>query len=200
MPVASPQPHYTAEEYLALERKAEYKSEYVNGTIIAMAGAGRWHNLIVLNLGREISGQFIGRPCEAYVSDMRVGVSPAGLYTYPDLVAVCGEVLFEDEQTDTLLNPTVIVEVLSPSTEAYDRGEKFAMYRRLESLQEYVLVSQDKVRVESFVRQGARWILSETSTLDATVRLESIGCDLALRDVYDKVRFAGSGGEAVPEP
>ncbi len=199
MPLVSQQPHYTAEEYLALERKAEYKSEYVDGMIIALAGASRSHSLIVFNLARGLGPQLVGRPCEAYVSDMRVRVSPAGLYTYPDLVAVCGEIFFEDEHTDTLLNPTVIVEVLSPSTEAYDRGEKFAHYRRLESLQEYVLVSQARVRIESYVRQGARWILSEASALDATVRLESIGCDLVLRDVYDKVRFAESGEDAVPE-
>jgi Uma2 family endonuclease len=156
--------------------------------------------VIVFNLAGVLRPQFVGRPCEAYASDMRVKVSSTGLYTYPDLVAICGEVVFDDEHTDTLLNPTVIVEVLSPSTEAYDRGEKFAHYRRLESLQEYVLVSQDKVRIEWFVRQGAQWILSEASGLDETVRLESIGCDLVLRDVYDKVRFAESGDEAVAEP
>jgi len=111
----------------------------------------------------------------------------------------CGDIRFEDEHTDTLLNPTVIGEVLSPSTEAYDRGEKFAHYRRLESLQEYVLVSQDKVRIELYVRQGAQWLLSEASALDETVRLESIDCSLVLRDVYDKVQFAESGEKGVPE-
>jgi len=107
----------------------------------------------------------------------------------------CGDIRFEDAHTDTLLNPIVIVEVLSPSTEAYDRGEKFAHYRRLESLQEYVLVSQDKVRIESYVRKGAQWLLSEAGSLDETIRFESIGCDLVLRDVYDKVRFAVSTEE-----
>jgi len=199
MPVASPQPRYTPEQYLALERKAEYKSEFVNGMIIAMAGVSRSHSLIVVNLARVVGLHLVGRPCEAHVSDMRVKVSPTGLYTYPDLAAVCGEAFFDDEHTDTLLNPTVIVEVLSPSTEAYDRGEKFAHYRRLESLHEYVLVSQDKVRIESFVRQGAQWLLSEASSLDEVVRLESIGCELVLRDIYDKVRFAESGEDTVPE-
>ncbi|MFH1114296.1 MAG: Uma2 family endonuclease [Pseudomonadota bacterium] len=199
MSLISPQPNYTAEEYLALERKAEYKSEYVNGMIIAMAGASRSHSLIVFNLAGVLRTQLVGRQCEAYVSDMRVRVAATGLYTYPDLVAVCSEVLLDDEHADTLLNPTVIVEVLSPSTEAYDRGEKFAHYRRLESLQEYVLVSQDKIRIESFVRKGAQWLLSEAGALDETVRLESIGCDLVLRDVYDKVGFADSGEDAVPE-
>lgn len=199
MPLASPKSRYTAEEYLARERKAEYKSEFVNGMIVAMAGANRSHSLILVNLSREVSRQLLGRPCETYTSDMRVRVSPTGLYTYPDLVAVCGEALFDDEHLDTLLNPTVIVEVLSPSTEAYDRGEKFAHYRRLESLREYVLVSQDKVRIESYVRQGAQWLLSEAGGLDDTVKLESIGCDLVLRDIYDKVRFEESTHEAPAE-
>ncbi len=199
MSVASPQARYTPEQYLALERKAEFKSEYVNGMIIAIAGASRSHSLIVVNLSREVSRQLLGRPCETHTSDMRVRVAATGLYTYPDLVAVCGDAFFDDERTDNLLNPTVIVEVLSPSTEAYDRGEKFAHYRRIESLQEYVLVSQDKVRIESYVRQGAQWLLSEASGLDETVRLESIGCNLTLRDIYDKVRFPGSGDEAEPD-
>jgi len=195
VPLASPKSRYTAEEYLALERKAEYKSEFVNGMIIAMAGVSRSHSLILVNLSREVSRQLLGRPCETYTSDMRVRVSPTGLYTYPDLAAVCGEALFDDEHVDTLLNPTVIVEVLSPSTEAYDRGEKFAHYRRLESLKEYVLVSQDKVRIEYFVRHGAQWLLSEAGGPDETVRLESIGCEFVLRDVYDKVRFDDSAEE-----
>ncbi len=148
------QPRYTPEQYLALDRKADYKSEYINGHVIAMAGASRRHNLIAGNLYREVSQQLRGRPCEAYISDMRVKVGLTGLYTYPDVVMVCGDIHFEDGDNDTLLNPTAIVEVLSTSTEAYDRGEKFAHYRRLESLQEYLLVAQDKVRIEYYVRQG----------------------------------------------
>jgi Uma2 family endonuclease len=187
------QSRYSPEEYLALERKAEYKSEYLNGRIIAMSGASRWHNLIAGNLYRELSQQLRGRPCEAYTSDLRVKVSSTGLYTYPDITVACGDILFEDAEIDTLINPNVIVEVLSPSTEAYDRGEKFAHYRRLESLQEYVLVSQDRVRIEYYVRQGTQWVFSEASTLDETVRLGSIGCDLILRDIYEKVEFPESG-------
>ena len=198
MPSVAMQPRYTPEEYLALERKADYKSEYANGQVIAMAGASRSHNLIAGNLYREVSQQLRGRPCEAYISDMCVKVSRTGLYTYPNVVVVYGEIHFEDVHNDTLLNPTVIVEVLSASTEAYDRGEKFAHYRRLESLQEYLLVAQDKVRIEHYVRQGAQWVLSEASTLDETVQLASIGCDVALRDVYDKVQFAESGEATSP--
>ncbi len=181
--------YYTAAEYLALERRATYKSEYVGGHIIAMSGASRRHNLIAANISRELSSQLRGRPCESYVSDMRVRVSETGLYTYPDVVAVCGDIRFADEQTDTLLNPTVIVEVLSASTEAYDRGDKFAHYRRLASLHDYVLVSQDAVRVEHYVRQGEKWVLSEASLLTDTVSLASIQCTLVLEDIYDKVRF-----------
>jgi Uma2 family endonuclease len=198
MPSAARQAHYTPEEYLALERKAGCKSEYVNGQIIAMTGASRIHNLIAGNFYWEVSQQLCGRPYEAYISDMRVKVSHTGLYTYPDVVVVCGEIGFEDVDNDTLLNPTIIVEVLSASTEAYDRGEKFAHYRRLESLQAYLLIAQDKVRIEHYVRQGVQWILSEASTLDETVHLAAIDCDVMLRDVYDKVQFAGSDEATSP--
>lgn len=183
------EPRYTAEEYLALERKAEEKSEYVNGHIIAMSGASRQHNIIAANISREISSQLRGRPCESYISDMRVRVNETGLYTYPDVIAVCGDIRFADDQSDTLLNPTVIVEVLSSSTEAYDRGDKFAHYRRLESLQDYLLVSQEIARVEHYVRQGEKWVLSEVSALADTVHLASVQCDLTLGDIYDKVQF-----------
>jgi Uma2 family endonuclease len=180
---------YTPEQYLTLERKAPFKSEYHDGCIHAMSGASREHNLAAGNIFREISTQFKDRPCEVYVSDMRVRVNPTGLYTYPDVVAVCGEPQFEDSELDTLLNPTLIVEVLSPSTEAYDRGEKFADYRRLASLKEYVLVSQDRVRVERYVRQGDEWLLTELSRLEDSLRLASIRCDVALSEIYRKIQL-----------
>lgn len=189
MSSAAVQPRYTSQQYLELERKADYKSEYINGHIIAMSGASRQHNLITGNVFREVSQQLRGRPCEAYINDMRVKVSHTGLYTYPDVVIACGEIQFEDAETDTLLTPTVIVEVLSPSTEAYDRGEKFAHYRRLASLQEYLLVAQDKVRIERYVRQGDQWILSEVSDLNDTLHLAAVDCTIALQDIYDKVQF-----------
>jgi Uma2 family endonuclease len=199
MPSVAAQPQCTPEEYLAMERSAQHKSEYLNGRIVALAGANRRHNLIAGNMYRELSRRLIGRPCEAYVSDMRVKVGPTGLYTYPDVVVACNEIHFEDARDDTLLNPVVIVEVLSASTEAYDRGEKFAHYRRLESLSEYVLVAQDRVRIEHYFREGSRWVLTEACTLADTIRLQSIECDLALRDVYDKVEVA-EGDEATPSP
>lgn len=190
-------PRYTPEQYLDLERRADCKSEYVNGHISAMSGASRQHNLIAGNIYREMSLQLKDRPGEAYINDMRVKVSQTGLYTYPDVVAVCADICFDDTQNDTLLNLAVIVEVLSASTEAYDRGEKFAHYRRLESLQEYLLVAQDKVRIEYYRRQGEQWVLSEFSTLTDQVHLASIGCDLALREIYDKVQFPSTDADPV---
>jgi Uma2 family endonuclease len=182
------QKHYTPEEYLALERQAQCKSEYYAGEISAMAGASRWHNLIVTNVLRELSTQLKGRPCTTYPSDMRVKVNPTGLYSYPDVTVVCGEAQFEDNQQDTLLNPTLIVEVLSESTEAYDRGGKFAHYRKLASLMEYVLIAQTKPHIEHYVRQpDNRWLLAEADSLHDSIHLPSIDCHLALAEVYDKV-------------
>ena len=162
-------PRFTPEQYLALERKADFKSEFCNGFITAMAGASREHNVIAGNLHGEVRSQLKGRPCEAYIADMRVRVGPAGLFTYPDVVAVCGEARFLDDKGDTLLNPTMIAEVLSASTESYDRGDKFMHFRRLESLREYVLISHDKVLVERFTRQGDEWLLTEFHKLDDTL-------------------------------
>ena len=182
-------PRYTPEEYLTIERSnAEQKNEYYAGEIFAPAGSSERHNLIVTNIVRALSIQMKGRPCKVYSNDMRVKVNPTGLYTYPDIVALCGEAKFDDGQRDTLLNPTVIVEVLSKSTEGYDRGDKFEHYRKLESLAEYLLVSQDKHHVDHYIRQpDNQWLLSEASSLQAIVQLPSISCNLALPEVYDKV-------------
>jgi len=137
----------TPEQYLEIERKAEYKSEYFNGETFAMAGASRRHNLITGNVFAAIHRQIRNRPCEAYTNDMRVKVSESGLYTYPDVVVVCEKPEFDDEHRDTLLNPSLIVEVLSESTEAYDRGKKFENYRMIASLSDYLLIAQDKCRI-----------------------------------------------------
>jgi Uma2 family endonuclease len=192
MSSAAVQTRLTPEEYLALERKATTKSEYLNAHIYAMAGASREHNLITGNIFGELRTQLRERPCEAYVNDMRLKIGPAGLYTYPDVAVVCGEPRFEDTDLDTLTNPTVLVEVLSPSTEAYDRGEKFAHYRRLGSLQEYILVAQNCVRVEHYLRQEKQWLLTELSDLDEVLHLVSISCDLSLHEIYVKVEFPAS--------
>ncbi len=181
---------YTAEEYLALERQADYKSEYVDGEIFALAGASRPHNLIALNCGAELRGQLKGKPCEVFVSDMRVQLAASRRYTYPDVVVVCGEGDFTDSQSDTLTNPTLVIEVLSPSTEGYDRGEKFGQYRKLDSLQTYVLVSQNESLLEIFERQeGGRWLLSEYGGLDVSAPLPNINCELQLAEVYDRIDF-----------
>jgi Uma2 family endonuclease len=183
-------PYVSPEEYLRLERQSEYKSEYLNGEIFAMSGASRKHNLITGNIGSELNQQLRGKPCEAYMSDMRVKVTATGLYTYPDVVVVCGEPKFEDTFVDTLLNPTLLVEVLSQSTERYDRIAKSSYYRTLDSLSEHLLVAQDEVRLEQYVKQtDGRWVLFEYSALENVVELSSISCSLALRDVYDKVSF-----------
>lgn len=180
---------YTPDEYLRLERAADHKSEFVNGRIYAMSGASRDHNQIVFNLAREIGTQIRGRPCAAFVNDMRVKVPRTELYTYPDLVALCGEALLEDSHNDTLLNPSVIVEVLSASTASYDRGEKFAHYQSLDSLREYILISQNLPRVEQYVRTGELWMLNAINGLDASVSIETLGCTLALADIYERVEF-----------
>jgi len=180
--------YISPEEYLRLERQSECKSEYLNGEVFAMSGASRKHNLITGNIGSEFNQQLRGKACEAYMSDMRVKVTSTGLYTYPDVVVVCGEPQFEDEYVDTLLNPTLLVEVLSQSTERYDRIAKSSYYRTLDSLAEQLLVAQDEVRLEQYVKQAnGQWLLFECSSLDKIVDLPSIGCTLALRDVYDKV-------------
>lgn len=180
---------YTPDEYLRLERAADHKSEFVNGRIYAMSGASRWHNFIAGSVYAELRAQLRGRPCEVYSSDMRVKVSASGLYTYPDVSALCGEALLEDSHNDTLLNPSVIVEVLSASTASYDRGEKFAHYRSLDSVREYILISQNLPRVEQYVRTGELWMLNAINGLDASVSIETLGCTLALADIYERVEF-----------
>jgi len=183
-------PRFTSEQYLEMERSAPYKSEYLHGEIFAMAGASRAHNRISTNVAAALTVLLRGEPCEAFSNDMRVQVNESGMYTYPDIVVVCGEPQFRDEAEDTLLNPTVIVEVLSRSTEAYDRGEKFAWYSRLDSLCDYLLIAQDRYRAEQFVRQpDHQWLATEATAPDAVLHLSSLGCDLLLSEVYDKVVF-----------
>ncbi len=178
----------TAEEYLAIERKAETKSEFYDGEMFLMAGASREHNLISGNIFRRIANGLEGKPCETYTNDMRVRTPATGLFTYPDVVVVCGEPQFDDKEFDTLLNSTLIVEVLSRSTASYDRREKFADYRTIESLREYVVVAQDRYEIEHHAKQtDGRWILTDVRGLDERVKLESVDCVLSLREVYERV-------------
>lgn len=190
--------YYTPEEYLALERHAEFKSEYIDGRIVAMTGASAPHNLIAGSVHAELRARFRGRACRAFISDMRVQIGDGRRYTYPDVVAVCGEPKFQDGALDTLMNPALIVEVLSPTTEAYDRGEKFQHYRSIETLQEYVLILQDRPLVERFVRHGEFWHLGTVTSLDASLELTSVGCTIPLRDIYENVEFPAPA--AAPEP
>jgi len=191
-------PYLSPGEYLAIERAAEERSEYLDGEMVAMTGGSRNHGLIVGNLLRELGSQLRDRPCEVYPTDLRVQVSHTGLYTYPDVVVVCGEPRFEDEQLDTLLNPTVILEVLSPTTESYDRGRKFEHYRTLGSLSEYLLVSQAQPRIERFLRQDdGLWLFGDAAGLESALTMPSIGCELKLAEVYAKVRF---GAETASPP
>jgi len=188
---AIPKTKLTPGEYLELERKAEYKSEYFDGEIFAMSGAKRNHNKITTNLSGLVWQHLKGKDCESYSNDMRVFVPQTGLYTYPDIVVVCGEPKFQDNVFDTLLNPILLIEVLSESTESYDRGKKFQHYRSIESLQEYVLVAQDEARIEKYVKSGdGFWVLSEAVGLEAEIEFASIECRIALAEVYDKIDFS----------
>ncbi|MBN8639144.1 MAG: Uma2 family endonuclease [Anaerolineae bacterium] len=181
----------TEEEYLAFERASQFKHEYRNGEVVDMTGASERHNLISGSTYVALYSQLRGRPCKVYTNDMRVKVRQARLYTYPDIAAVCGDARFSDDTFDMLINPTIIIEVLSPSTETYDRGEKFQNYRKLVSLQEYVLISQVSPHIERFTRQdNDQWLLTEAKGLDAVIELTSIGCTLKLAEVYEQIDFS----------
>jgi Uma2 family endonuclease len=182
------QPKLTPQEYLAIERKAEIKSEYFAGEMFAMAGASRRHNMIAANVIRALGNQLLDRPCNVYPGDLRVKIPRTGKYTYPDAVVACEPEQFEDEYNDTLLNPAVIIEVLSDTTEAYDRGKKFEHYQRIESLREYILISQYQCRVEQYIRQNDNsWTYREFHERDDVVSIDPINCSLALDDIYAKV-------------
>ena len=176
------------EEYLELERRAAVRSEYLDGETFAMAGASLAHNEIVGNLEASLHRQLRARGCGVWSTDLRVRVEATGLHTYADVVVVCEPPeLVEGADQDTLLNPQLIVEVLSPSTESWDRGGKFGHYRTVSPLTDYILVSQERVLVEHFVRQPSeRWLLTAASSLDAVIEV-SIGARLALEEIYDRV-------------
>ncbi len=189
MASAAARTRLTPEEYITFERKASFKNEFIKGEIVAMSGASRSHNRITGDVFNAISNQLADSECEAFIGDMRVKAGTTASYFYPDVVVACKELRFEDDVFDTLLNPRVVVEVLSPSTEVDDRGEKFVRYRQLASLQEYILISQDKVRVEYYLRQGTQWISTEFRKLTDVLLLTSINCAFPLRDIYRRVTF-----------
>jgi Uma2 family endonuclease len=194
---AQPQPRLTVEQYLELDRASEFRNEYYSGRMYAMSGGSPTHAILIASIGRELGIGLKKGSCQVATSNLRVRVSSGGLYTYPDVVVVCGKIKVADDDKDTLLNPILLLEVLSPSTEAYDRGFKFAQYRLIESLQEYALVSQTEPRVEVFRRQpGGNWLFSEAVGLDKLCRFDSVDCAIPLAEIYDKVTFEIPAGPA----
>lgn len=181
---AQPLTRVTPEEYLEADRVAEYKSEYYDGIVYAMSGGTYTHSLIANNFGAVLWQALRGGRCTVTSGDVRVRVTPS-TYVYPDIVVVCGEPAFAGDRRDIILNPVLVVEVLSPSTEAHDRGLKFIRYRTAETLQEYILVSQEEARVEMYRRQpGGEWLLTDYSGLDSACALGSINCSIPLAEIY----------------
>jgi Uma2 family endonuclease len=207
---SQPQPLYTVEAYLVLERESEERHEYVDGEVYLMAGESPEHGAICMNLSVSIGSQLRGTPCQAFAKDTKVRSGPTplpgypmkGMFSYPDLLVVCGDLQFHDHFRDVLLNPTLIVEVLSDSTEAFDRGEKFRRYRTwLPTLTDYLLVAQDKPLIDHYHRvEENRWELVSIEGLDASFHLELLNCTLRLVDVYDRIIFATEEPELAPEP
>ncbi len=180
---------YTPEEYLALEEKAEYRSEYENGEIIAMAGGSLDHAQIISNINRFV-GNKLAANCRSLTTDVKVRVENYRKFYYPDVLVICGEPKFYKKRKDTIINPVVIVEVLSDSTEAKDRGEKFAAYQTLDTLQEYILISQDKTKVEQFRRvDDGSWNYQATIGLKSQVKFASIEVELLLDEIYQRVEI-----------
>ena len=187
---AVPKTKLTAAEYLAIERKADFKSEFYRGEMFAMAGASREHNRVKENLSIEIGSRLKGSRCQTFSSDQRVLVDATGLFTYPDIVILCGPGEYAPADRDTLVNPTAIIEVLSPTTKGYDRGTKFRNYQQIASLREYVMVAQDEAVVERYVRQpNGDWLLTTVTGLDKEMALTSVPVQIPLADVYAGVEF-----------
>jgi Uma2 family endonuclease len=190
--------HWTPADYLAFERSHPDKHEYVDGRVVLQAGGSRNHALIGINVTSSLHQQLRARPCTVYGSDMRVAIPQARRYVYPDITVLCGPASFEDPCDDTLTNPTLIIEILSPSTERYDRGKKFQAYQTLESFQEYLLIAQDAIVVEHFVRRSDKlWTFEVITDPNAVMTLTSIECTLRLEDIYEKIVLPPS--PAIPE-
>jgi len=183
-------PFYTPEEYLEQERKADFKSEYYGGQIFAMSGGTARHGVIGGNVIGLIWAQLGGGSCTVLSSDVKIKVNPTGLFTYPDVSVVCGEIKYHDEAEDVVENPALVVEVLSPSTQNYDRGEKFLHYQSIDTLTDYLLVSQNVMRVEHFTRQSDdQWLFTVYHGPEAVIKIASIGCEMRLIDVYRAVKI-----------
>jgi Uma2 family endonuclease len=185
-----PATRITEEDYLRLERAATYKSEFVNGEIFAMSGGTRRHSRSAANWIAHLTYKLRGENCDVFTSDMRVRTTASGSYVYPDVSVACGATVTNEDDDDILLNPKIIIEVLSPSTADYDRGKKFELYREIPSLQEYVLTHSDAPHVEHFARQAdSSWIFREYKGLENSLRLASINCEIGLADIYERILF-----------
>lgn len=190
MALAETSRRLTEAEYLGLDRASEVKSEFFDGEMFAMAGGTLRHSLIATNLARELGNRLRGGPCIPYNADLRIKIAATGLLTYPDLSVICGPPEFLPDTDDTVMNPTVLIEVLSDTTEAYDRGKKFEHYRQIPTLREYLLVSQKEPRIEQFLQQpDGRWLLTEAAGLDGTLQLPSLGIILSLAEIFAGVNF-----------
>lgn len=190
MPLPKASRRLTQDEYLAIERAAEFKSEFFDGEMSAMAGGTPQHSLIATNLAREFGNRLKGGQCVPYNSDLRIKVEATGLFTYPDLSVICGALRFAEGTNDTVTNPTVLVEVLWDSTEAYERGRKFEHYRQIPTLQEFLLVSQKEPRIEQFIRQAdGRWLLTEAAGLTQALELPSLKTSILLAEIFARVEF-----------
>jgi Uma2 family endonuclease len=184
------QRHYTPEEYLELETVADYKSEYIDGQIIPMAGASTTHNQISLNLSSELNFAFKRESYCVYMGDVRLWIPERRIYTYPDMMVIEGEPEYFQNQTDTILNPIVIVEVLSKGTKNYDRESKFDAYRTIPSFQEYVLIDQTRIHVEQFSKTGLKqWTFSEYDASDEAIAFTKVPFQISLADLYNKVKL-----------
>jgi len=188
-----PKHRYSAEEYLALDREADYKSEYVGGDIFAMGGASPKHVLIAGNTAGELRNRLRDTNCQVYSADLRIQAELDNVYYYPDVVVVCGRPEYRDSRRDTVSNPLVIVEVLSPSTRNYDRGDKFAHYRRLDSLRDYILIDQEACHVEHFVRREGIWEFSEIDDCQGSLVIPTLDIAIALKEIYAKLEFLDDG-------
>jgi Uma2 family endonuclease len=190
MSLAESSRRLTETEYLEIERAAHFKSEFFDGEMFAMAGGTPLHSLIAVNFAAELRNQLKGRPCAVYNSDLRIKVEATGLFTYPDVSVVCGPLDFAEGTDDTVLNPALIVEVLSDSTEAYDRGKKFENYRQIGQLRAYLMAGQNEPRIEQFTRQNdGNWLLSEAAGVESRLEIPSLGMAISLAEVFANVTF-----------
>ena len=190
MGLAQPVQRLTEKEYLALERAAEFKSEFYDGEVFAMAGGSPMHSLIGTNVAGELRSKLRGGPCLPFNSDLRVRPPGVPFYTYPDISVVCGPLEFDDEQEDTITNPSLIVEVASPTTEGYDRGAKFKLYQKMASLREYLVISCAEPTLDLFIREDSEtWLLRSASGLESSLILPKLGVTLALKEIYAGVTF-----------